>query len=87
MGVSKPDKEFFRQALKRLNAAPHEVVMIGDTYRNDILPAIELGMQTVWVLHRPDKERDALVDVLNGASPKPHHTLHSIADLTLEHLS
>jgi HAD superfamily hydrolase (TIGR01549 family) len=87
MGVSKPDKEFFRQALDRLNVEPSEVVMIGDTYKNDILPAIELGMRTVWVLHRPDKERAALVDVLNGTSPKPHHTLNSITDLTLEHLS
>jgi HAD superfamily hydrolase (TIGR01549 family) len=87
MGVSKPDKEFFRQALERLKADPSEIVMIGDTYKNDILPAIELGMRTVWVLHRPDKERTALVDVLNGAAPRPTYTLNSIADLTLEHLS
>jgi HAD superfamily hydrolase (TIGR01549 family) len=87
MGVSKPDKDFFRQALDRLKVDPKEIVMIGDTYKNDILPAIELGMRTVWVLHRPDKERTALVDVLNGASPRPTHTLNSIADLTLEHLS
>ncbi len=87
MGISKPDKDFFRQALVRLKAKPGEVVMIGDTYKNDILPAIELGMRTVWVLHRPEKERAALVDVLNGASPWPTHTLNSIADLTLEHLS
>lgn len=87
MGVSKPDKEFFRQALTRLDAEPKDIVMIGDTYKNDILPAIELGMRTIWVLHRPDKERGALVDVLNGASPRPTHTLNSIADLTLEHLS
>lgn len=87
MGVAKPDKEFFRQALERLNAEPRDVVMIGDTYKNDILPAIELGMRTVWVLHRPDKERAALVEVLNGATPRPTHTLNSIADLTLEHLS
>jgi HAD superfamily hydrolase (TIGR01549 family) len=87
MGVSKPDKEFFRKALDRLKVDPKEIVMIGDTYKNDILPAIELGMRTIWVLHRPDKERIALVDVLNGASPLPTHTLNSIADLTLEHLS
>jgi HAD superfamily hydrolase (TIGR01549 family) len=87
MGVSKPDKEFFRLALARLHAEPSDVVMIGDTYKNDILPAIELGMRTVWVLHRPEKERAALVDVLNGISPPPTHTLNSIGDLTLEHLS
>ncbi len=58
--------------------------MIGDTYKNDILPAIELGMRTIWVLHRPEKERDALTDVLNGAAPRPNWTLRSIADLKPE---
>ena len=55
--------------------------MIGDTYRNDILPAIQLGLRTIWILHRPDKERPALVDVLNGTLPKPDLTLPSIGEL------
>ncbi|MEP7352248.1 MAG: HAD family hydrolase, partial [Acidobacteriota bacterium] len=49
-GVMKPDPEFFRQALRALGVLPENVVMIGDTYKNDILPAIELGMRTIWVL-------------------------------------
>ena len=80
----KPDKEFFLRALRTLDTPPENVVMIGDTYRNDIRPAIELGMRTIWVLHRPDKERDALVDVLNGTAPPPHRTIRSIADLKPE---
>jgi len=56
-------------------------VMVGDTYRNDIRPAIDLGMRTVWVLHRPEKEKADLIAVLNGTSPPPDLTLPSIADL------
>jgi FMN phosphatase YigB (HAD superfamily) len=81
MGLMKPDKEFFREALRSLNADPRDVIMIGDTYKNDILPAIELGMRTVWVLHRPEKEREALVAVMNGTMPRPDRTLGSIAEL------
>ena len=84
LGLMKPDKEFFLRALRTLDTPPENVVMIGDTYRNDIRPAIELGMRTIWVLHRPDKERDALVDVLNGIAPPPHRTIRSIADLKPE---
>jgi FMN phosphatase YigB (HAD superfamily) len=86
LGLSKPDKAFFHAALVKLNAPANEVVMIGDTYKNDILPAIELGMKTIWVLHRPEKETAALVDVLNGKSPRPDLTLNSIRDLRPEHI-
>jgi FMN phosphatase YigB (HAD superfamily) len=84
MGFSKPDKRFFKAALAVLGVPASEVVMIGDTYQNDILPAIELGMRTVWVLHRPEKEREALVAVLNRTAPAPDRTLRSIAELKPE---
>ncbi|MEP6962710.1 MAG: HAD-IA family hydrolase [Acidobacteriota bacterium] len=86
MGLMKPDPQFFREALRRLAVPPGEVVMIGDTYKNDIRPAIELGMKTVWVLHRPDKERASLVDVVNGIAPRPDVTIGAIGELRLEHL-
>jgi HAD superfamily hydrolase (TIGR01549 family) len=87
LGLSKPDKAFFHAALQGLNVPASEIVMIGDTYKNDILPAIELGMKTIWVLHRPDKERAALVEVLNASAPRPNITLNSIAELQPEHIS
>jgi HAD superfamily hydrolase (TIGR01509 family) len=87
MGMMKPDPELYRRVLHELGVAPHEAVMIGDTYRNDILPALKLGMKTVWVLHRPEKERAALVDVVNGVSPRPHVTLNAVGELQLDHLS
>ena len=86
LGLSKPDPAFFHAALRSLNVPESEVVMIGDTYKNDILPAIELGMKTIWVLHRPDKERASLVDVLNGSAPRPGLTLNSIHELQPEHI-
>jgi HAD superfamily hydrolase (TIGR01549 family) len=80
-GLLKPDRAFFRHALRELQAEPRDIVMVGDTYTHDMLPAIELGMRTVWLLHRPDKERASLVRVLNGEAPRPDLTLASIAEL------
>jgi HAD superfamily hydrolase (TIGR01509 family) len=80
-GLMKPDPAFFQLALRAVEARAEDAVMVGDTYKNDIRPAIELGMRTVWVLHRPEKEKADLIDVLNGDAPPPDLTLNSIAEL------
>ena len=41
--------------------------------------------RTVWVLHRPEKERADLVEVLNGNAPPPDLTLALIAELDPAH--
>lgn len=47
--VSKPDKEIFNLALSKVNCLPHKCAMIGDRLDNDIIPAIQVGMKTIWV--------------------------------------
>jgi HAD superfamily hydrolase (TIGR01509 family) len=85
-GLLKPDPAFFQLALRGLEIRAEEAVMVGDTYKNDIRPAIELGMRTVWVLHRPEKEKADLVAVVNGEAPPPDLTLASIGELELSKL-
>lgn len=80
-GLLKPDPAFFQLALRAVETRAEDALMVGDTYKNDIRPAIELGMRTVWVLHRPEKEKADLIDVLNGNAPPPDLTLSSIAEL------
>jgi HAD superfamily hydrolase (TIGR01509 family) len=80
-GLMKPDPAFFQHALRALELRAEDAVMVGDTYKNDIRPAIELGMRTVWVLHRPEKEKADLVAVMNGDAPPPDLTISSIAEL------
>ncbi|MBQ3416900.1 MAG: HAD family hydrolase [Ruminococcus sp.] len=48
-GVAKPDLRIFQIALKRANCKPEEAVMVGDRIDNDIIPANEIGMTTVWI--------------------------------------
>ena len=57
MGLRKPDPEIYRAAIASVNESPKNTIMIGDTYANDIAPAAAIGMKTVWVLHRPQKEK------------------------------
>ena len=49
LGVSKPDKEIFWQALSMADCRPENAVMVGDRLDNDIRPAKELGMKTIRI--------------------------------------
>lgn len=48
-GVAKPDKRIFEIALERSGCKPENAVMIGDRIDNDIIPAKEIGMKTIWI--------------------------------------
>ena len=48
-GVAKPDRRIFDIALERSGCPAHEAMMIGDRIDNDIFPAKNLGMKTMWI--------------------------------------
>jgi HAD superfamily hydrolase (TIGR01509 family) len=82
LGLSKPDQRLYLEALGAMHAQPEDTVMIGDTYKNDIAPAIALGMQTIWVLQRPQKEKPDILDVISGMRQKPTLTVGHFSDIT-----
>jgi HAD superfamily hydrolase (TIGR01509 family) len=49
VGVAKPNPAFFAMALERVGAAPHEGLMVGDSYRADVQGAWAAGMDAVWL--------------------------------------
>lgn len=49
VGVSKPDKEIFYIALSKASCKLQESIMIGDRLDNDIIPANQIGMKTIWI--------------------------------------
>jgi 8-oxo-dGTP diphosphatase len=78
-GVAKPDRRIFEIALNRANCIPERSVMIGDRIDNDIIPAKEIGMKTIWIKRgfgkywnisneneRADYEVDSLEEILTA---------------------
>jgi putative hydrolase of the HAD superfamily len=59
----KPAREPFLETLSRLQAAPHEAVMVGDDPVNDIEGARALGMRTIF-LARPGRPHHAVADAM-----------------------
>ena len=49
VGFTKPDPKFFQWALDEANCEPGEGIMIGDRIDNDIIPALSVGMKTLWL--------------------------------------
>lgn len=49
VGVRKPDGGIFLLAMERLGVTPDNVTVVGDSLKNDILPAADLGCRTVWL--------------------------------------
>lgn len=47
VGVRKPDKEIFAHGVKALGFNPEEVLVVGDSIKNDIKPAQALGCHTL----------------------------------------
>ena len=49
VGVRKPDPKIFSLGCEALHLDPHNVLVIGDSYRKDIMPAESLGCQVLWL--------------------------------------
>lgn len=49
VGVRKPDPRIFRLGVIALGLKPEEVLVIGDSFRKDIEPALSLGCHVAWI--------------------------------------
>ena len=58
MRATKPHVAYYEEILARIGRQPHEAVMVGDSWKNDIEPAAVLGMTNFWIA-APDEEPPA----------------------------
>lgn len=49
VGVRKPDPKIFSLGVEQLNMDAQSIVVIGDSYSKDIVPASKIGCQTIWI--------------------------------------
>ncbi len=49
VNVRKPDPAIFQLGVTALNMTPEDVVVVGDSYTKDIVPAHSFGCKTVWI--------------------------------------
>lgn len=81
-GIKKPAEALFEKAFcaaRRDGFA--QSWMVGDSYELDIEPAQNAGIRGLWVLCRPERERDPLADILNGTKPAPEGCVPDLAEV------
>lgn len=49
LGIRKPDVNFYKAALRRMNISADNVVYVGDSLKLDVLPSIECGMRSILI--------------------------------------
>ena len=49
MGIRKPDPAIFQLGVDHLALPAKEIVIVGDSYDKDIVPATTIGCQTIWL--------------------------------------
>lgn len=76
LGVAKPDRAIFDQALEMAECAAQEAVMIGDRLDNDISPAKKLGMKAIWV-----RQGFAVYQNLQLAECQPDYIVDNLSEL------
>jgi putative hydrolase of the HAD superfamily len=49
VGLFKPDPAIFRHAAEKLGGDPGTMMMVGDSFERDVVPAKKAGMTTAWL--------------------------------------
>ncbi len=49
VGWRKPSPRFYEELLKRANCLPHEMLMVGDDFINDVSGAQSAGLAAIWL--------------------------------------
>ncbi len=78
VGVRKPDARIFSIALERMGLNAEEVVVVGDSLKNDIMPAKSVGCKTMWL-------KGIGWDGTTEDSPAADHTIGKLEDI-LRHI-
>lgn len=63
VGLRKPDPTIFRLGVVALGLEPEQVLVVGDSYKKDILPARSLGCRVAWLKGKGwTADEDAVTD-------------------------
>lgn len=80
-GCKKPSPELYSKAVQGTGEPASSCWMVGDSYELDMEPAKEVGMHTVWLLSRPEREAGLLAQILRGEKWTPDWTAENLEDV------
>ncbi len=64
-GYRKPDLRIFKEIIDSFGFKNEEILMVGDSLNADIIPANQLGLKTVWINKKSEKNSCADIEITN----------------------
>lgn len=64
VGIRKPDPRIFLLGVEALGLKPEEVTVVGDSLDKDIIPAHEVGCQTIWLRGEGWNSLDEILEMI-----------------------
>ncbi|NDW12433.1 HAD family hydrolase [Bacteroides sp. 214] len=61
VGLRKPDPAIWQLAIDSACVPAEQILVVGDSMKNDIAPAMSLGCQTAWLTKNPDEDYNGIV--------------------------
>jgi HAD superfamily hydrolase (TIGR01662 family) len=74
-GVRKPNPQLFQHALQAMRVSSSQAVMVGDSWKNDIVGAVNSGMDAIWLRPTHDNKQS------------PHRKLGSRQVIVIRHFN
>jgi putative hydrolase of the HAD superfamily len=88
MKIGKPQKQVFERAERELGVCPEQMLMVGNSFHHDIVPAIKYGWKTAWTRRDsdvPPSSKTGQPDELPEGGPFPTLIVDSLSAI-LPHL-
>lgn len=85
-GIRKPDPRFYRQLSDKAALQPEELIMIGDSYENDIIPPKSLGYKTIWLRGKTWKYPDdySMADFVIGSLSEAEEAVELMENINIK---
>lgn len=84
MRVGKPHKSVFDRAATAIGCQPEEILMVGNSYGHDIVPAIEYGWVSAWIRRDsdvPPSSRSGKPEEMPEGGPRPDMIISDLTEL------
>ena len=63
MHATKPHPAYYQEILQKIGCKPESSLMVGDSWENDMVPAVGVGLSTYWIAGEDEMVPDTAVSI------------------------
>jgi FMN phosphatase YigB (HAD superfamily) len=78
LGIKKPNMAYYNALIEKYSIDTNNAIMIGNDYNNDILPAKELGLKTIYIESNQSYFVDTEDKIINFSYRKVLNRIHEM---------